>query len=244
MSTTQLAGPYEWTGGGWEGENRVLRRLPAPVPASPGVAVHRLTISDVHRRWRWGRLGGCMALTSMGSIPLIRHSSRAGVDLDTVCPGPEQAARTYALNRVRLDSAQAGRGDLRTGNPPNRPAAPQVRAAIVGTGPWATRTFCRRPSGSAWRKPWRLPRIPGSTWKRLLLECLGFRLASRNGRLSDLITEAMARSCRSRQRTSARRGSESTRGKRVSSFNSATSNRSQPLVSLRIDNNELDWYSG
>ena len=29
----QLGGPYEWSGGGWEGENRVLRRLPAPVPA-------------------------------------------------------------------------------------------------------------------------------------------------------------------------------------------------------------------
>jgi glycosyltransferase involved in cell wall biosynthesis len=130
----QLGGPYEWTGGGWQGENRVLRRLPVPVPA-----LERLLLRIMKSFTVVVVMGarGRTALAERG-VDLARIRVLPGsVDLERFRSGPENAARTYDFVTVSALIPRKRVEDFLHGVARVRQAHPEIRAAVVGTGPCA-----------------------------------------------------------------------------------------------------------
>lgn len=127
-----LGGPYEWAGGGWQGTNRVLGRLPVPVPALERFLlriVKSFTVVAVmgeHQR---------RALSEHGVDPARIWVLPGSVDLDRFHPAPDEAPRTYSFVTVSALIPRKRVEDFLEAVARVHAARPEVRAAIVGRGP-------------------------------------------------------------------------------------------------------------
>jgi len=128
----ELGGPYEWSGGGWQGDNRILRRLPVPVPTLERLllrVVKSFTVVAV-----MGGRGG-RALAAHGVDPARICVLPGSVDLDRFRPGGHEEPRRYSFVTVSALIPLKRVEDFLDAIARVRRARPGVTAAIVGEGP-------------------------------------------------------------------------------------------------------------
>jgi len=130
----ELGGPYEWAGGGWQGDNRILRRLPVPV-----APLETLLLRIVKSFTVVAVMGqrGARALTLRGVDPGRINILPGSVDLDRFRPGGDEEPRAYSFVMVSALIPLKRVEDFLDAIAGARRARPGVTAAIVGSGPLA-----------------------------------------------------------------------------------------------------------
>lgn len=183
----ELGGPYEWSGGGWQGDNRLLRRLPIPVPALEALLLH-IVRSFTFVGVMGARGGG--ALSAHGVDPAHIRILPGSVDLDRFRPSEGKKPGAYSFVTVSALIPLKRVEDFLEAIVRVRRARAGVTAAVVGAGP-LERELLHRAERLGLREAVDFLGFREDV-ETVLKDSHVFVLTSRQEGLSIAITEAMA----------------------------------------------------